>query len=226
MFRRGQRRPDRDAIGGTPGKDVVGVLVVGVGAVLFVGILVAVLGAVFFGDEGETVEESSWAEKPSDELSYTGFPITFKAEGRPFITVTNGDDGYGELRQRFGEGSHEVDVTKWEEVMEVLGWEFTPEERVRATRWAKQWSHWDNVEAIEEDIESFRADGRIDADDVVYLCAHHGSWQAQLKSARDYVRDFRQIDPDKVAAVPGLQRLEERAVTLLDLIEEAEAACG
>ena len=226
MFRRGQRRPDRDAMGGTPGKDVVGMLVVGVGVVVLVGILVAVLSAVFFGGAGETVEEASRGEEKSDELSYTGLPIIFEAEGRPSITVTNRDDGYGELRHRFGEGSHEVDVKTWEEVMEALGWEFTQEERVQATRWAKQWSHWDNVDAIEEDIESFRADERIDADDVRYFCARHDSWHAQLKSARDYVREFRRIDPDKVAGVPGLQRLEERAVMLLDLIEEAEAACG
>ena len=57
----------------------------------------------------------------------------------PGITVKATNEGYEKVYTLVGgDGTYEVSAQRWQQIMDILGWEYTPTDRQRSTRWAEQ----------------------------------------------------------------------------------------
>ena len=73
------------------------------------------------------------------EIKASGKPIFVSAPNRPGITVKATNEGYEKVYALVGgDGTYEVSAQRWQQIMDILGWEYTPTDRQRSTRWAEQ----------------------------------------------------------------------------------------
>ena len=97
------------------------------------------------------------------------------------------------------------------------------EELRELARWREQFEvHWPNVNAFNDSIKTINADRIISKEESLHMCFALEQWEGQMTAARDYVKEYREVDPETVEKNPGLGRLEseaERALTLLNEIQ-------
>ena len=96
------------------------------------------------------------------------------------------------------------------------------ESKVRGARWVEQWDHWANVDAFVGSMEAISADRVVDKDESTRICFLLPQWESQLTAARDYVENYREVEPDMVKENPGLSNLQTEAERGLALLAEAE----
>ena len=106
-----------------------------------------------------------------------------------------------------------------------MGWGNNPTDEAKADRWQEQWGHWDNIEAFMDHIAAVNKDRVIDKTEMDRICFLQPQWEAQLTAARDYVKEYRRIDPEFVAKNSGLEKLEEEAERGLQVVIAAQHDC-
>ena len=91
-------------------------------------------------------------------------------------------------------------------------------------RWREQFEvHWPNVEAFGEVQHNFATDKTISKEEFEHICFVKQQWQDQLTGARDYVRDYREADPQTFNKnTEVLTNLETEAERGLHLLSKAE----
>ena len=163
---------------------------------------------------------------PSDSSSKTLFIWT---EGEPVLLVKPSAPGYDAARNLLkglptdNLGHYQVSRSMYERVENALGIEDTPADDARLERWKEQYIHHENVNAFIASTKGISGDRVIDKDESARICFLLPQWKSQLKSARDYVAEYRRVEPDTVRK-NGLDRLETRAEDGLALL--AEVKCG
>ena len=119
-------------------------------------------------------------------------------------------------------GSHHVSEAAYAEIQRILGRIPPFEELETVELWKEQWTHWENVDAFQAGTAAISEDKIIDKDESKHICFVLDQWIAQMTDARDYVQEFRVVDPETVEKNPGLGNLQyeaERALELLDQVE-------
>ena len=71
-------------------------------------------------------------------------------------------------------------------------------------------------------MKEISADRVIDKDESARICFLLDQWSTQMEEARDYVVNFRNVDPDTVEKNPGLGNLQTEAERGLALLTEVE----
>lgn len=159
-------------------------------------------------DAPASTEPIAPTEAKPPTLITSGKPIFISAPNKPGITVQSHNDGYEDVYKLVGgDGSHQVSQQRWQQVMDILGWGMTPIDEARNNRWREQWDHWDNIDAFTDEMAKISADGTIYKDEMTVLCANLSKWKNEMRAARDYVNEYRRIDPDTVAKNGGLAKL-------------------
>ena len=69
------------------------------------------------------------------------------------------------------------------------------------------------------------ADRVVDETEMDRICYLQQQWEAQITAARDYVQEYRRIEPDVVEKNPGLQDLEDEAERSLEIVMEVKQIC-
>ena len=81
----------------------------------------------------------------------------------------------------------------------------------------------DNVYAFLTAISAIAADRIVDEEEARQICFALPQWRAQLTEARDYVKEYRRVEPEMVnEPLNGLQTLEKQAEEGLALLNEAD----
>lgn len=161
----------------------------------------------------------------------SGKTIYVSAPNKPMILVEPDNAGYQRAYNLLGgDGSHRVSTDRWLEVMDALGWGTPTAEddariEVEAARWKEQWRHWDNVNAFKDSMADVSADRVVDETEMDRICYLQQQWEAQITAARDYVQEYRRIEPDVVEKNPGLQDLEDEAERALEIVMETKQIC-
>ena len=156
----------------------------------------------------------------------TRISIVVDAPGRQGIIVEPHLSQYEQVYEiTGGDGSQTVAVQEWERIMELFGrprGEMTHEEKTRHDRWRQQFEvHWPNIDAFQEKIDTINLDQVIDREESKEFCFLKPQWTVQFTSAKEYVENYRQVEPNTVAQNPGLSNLESEAVRALKLLDEA-----
>ena len=98
----------------------------------------------------------------------------------------------------------------------------TEENIARVAHWNKQWEHWENVDAFQENTTSISEDHIIDKEESQHICFALDQWTTQMTEAITYVQDYRKADPQTVEKNPGLGNLEHEANRALELLNQIE----
>ena len=159
--------------------------------------------------------------------------LSVSTDGQPMILIIAGGPGYDAAKKILtdvpsepmgGVAAYEVDFNTYERVKDALDIRVSSDDEARLERWKKNFDHWDNVNAFAAIINEVSADGTTDMNERTLICSLSPQWKSQLISARDYVEDYREVEPDTVEKNPNLENLQieaERALTLLVGIEES-----
>ena len=194
----------------------------------FVGVSVAVLVVAVLMACGATGGEP---DAEDAELVPQGRTIYVNAADRPMIKVSRENPGYQQVFQFLnGDGSHEVSDERWLQVLDILDWATATPEReatldAEEARWQERQVHSANVSAFLDKMDSFNTDRVIDRTELDEICFLRAQWEDQLTAARDYVRQYRRDDPDRVTELSGLGSLQERAEQGLETVKLAGSAC-
>ncbi len=165
------------------------------------------------------------------ELVPQGRSIYVNAADRPMIIVSPENPVYQQVFQFLnGDGSHEVSDERWLQVMDILGYATSTPEReatldAEEARWKERKVHHANIFAFLDKMDSFNTDRVIDRTELDEICFLRAQWEDQLTAARDYVRQYRRDDPDRVTELSGLGSLQERAEQGLETVKLAGSAC-
>ena len=94
--------------------------------------------------------------------------------------------------------------------------------QAKQPRWKEQFDHWANVDAFNANMQGISADRVIDNEESTRICFLLSQWESQLSSARDYVVNYRRVEPSTVENNPGLGNLQTEAERGLELLAEIE----
>ena len=79
--------------------------------------------------------------------------------------------------------------------------------------WLKRRGYVDTYIEIFTEWNSYVADGELSNREMGLICAKRLTWERQLAEIRDYVRDFRELDPKTVnEPMNGLLTLEQDSI--------------
>ena len=95
-------------------------------------------------------------------------------------------------------------------------------DKAAGVRWRAQFKvHWPNVDAFHASMSAISADRIISKDESAHICFALDQWIDQMTAARDYVRNYREVDPETVenSGLPNLESEAERALVLLNEVE-------
>ena len=155
-------------------------------------------------------------------------PLHVKSGDLPGLLITSDAPGYEAVKDKL-QGveadsalTHRVSLEMYEEIKVMLGIEDNPEDEARIARWKEQWDHWPNIDAFKANVEAFTADRVIDREELDRICFVMPQWEKQLRAARDYVVNYRQVEPDTAEENPGLGNLEAEAERGLALLANTE----
>ena len=151
--------------------------------------------------------------------------IVVDAPGKQVIIVKPSSNQYEQVYAiTGGDGSQTVTIQEWVRIMELFGrpgGEMTHDEKIRHARWRQQFEvHWPNIDAFQGKIDTINLDRVIDREESKEFCFLKPQWVVQFTSAKEYVENYRQVEPDMVAQNPGLSNLESEAVRALKLLDE------
>ena len=121
-----------------------------------------------------------------------------------------------------GFGAYYVSDEAYAEVQRKLGLLPPPEEIDKAERWKEQWEHRKNINAFQASTASISEDRIIDKTESQHVCFALDQWTTQMTDARDYVQEFREIDPETVEKNPGLGNVQHEAERALELLNQVE----
>ena len=96
------------------------------------------------------------------------------------------------------------------------------DDKERQARWVEQWDHWANVDAFAASMKEINADRVIDKDESARICFLLDQWTTQMEEARDYVVNYRKVEPDTVEKNSGLGNLQTEAERGLALLAEVK----
>ena len=148
-------------------------------------------------------------------------PIFISAPGKHGITVQTGSPLYDQVRSIVGgDGHHSVTVRKWEQIMALAGG-VSAEDEARVERWMERTSHWRNIDVFTAIMNDINADRVIDEAEGKRICLLLPKWEAQLVAARDYVEEYRRVEPETVRRNLGLGDLEDAANKGLEVVSRA-----
>ena len=153
--------------------------------------------------------------------------IIVDAPGKQMIIIPPEVSQYDQVyRIAGGDGRRTVTVQEWEQIMQIFGRPrggMTSEEKIRHDRWREQFNvHWPNIDAFNAKITAINQDRVVDPEESRMVCFLKPQWTAQLTAAKEYVGNYRRVDPDTVAENPGLSNLQAEADRGLDLLKELE----
>ena len=97
--------------------------------------------------------------------------------------------------------------------------------KAKQGRWVEQQEHWKNVDAFSAGVAEINADRVIDRAEHQDMCFKVAQWRDQLEAAREYVQEYREVEPGTVTRTPGLQRLESQVEQGLAVVRELEPTC-
>ena len=149
------------------------------------------------------------------------------AEGVPVLIIKPNAEGYSAARAELNHvpaetpGVYRVNRQTYERLEAALGLEDDPEDEARLARWKERTEHWANVNAFLSSVKAISADRVIDKEESARICQLMPQWQAQLSAARDYVVNYRNVEPDTVEK-NGLGILENEANRGLNLLFETK----
>ena len=120
--------------------------------------------------------------------------------------------------------SYRVDDDLYYEIEAILFAHYgtpTVEDVTSLERWKKRTYHWDNIDAFNASVASISADRVIDLEESRQICYVLEQWTTQLEEARDYVIEFRRVEPEFVnEPLNGLTKLESEANRGLELLHQ------
>ena len=157
--------------------------------------------------------------------------LSVSADGQPTLLITAEWSGYDDAKEILsgvpsepmgGVAAYEVDSGTYEKVRDALDIQISPEDEARWARWKENFDHWDNVNAFMVSINEISADRVIDANELARICFVLPQWKSQLTAARDYVENYREVEPDTVEMNPNLGNLQREAERALTLLGETE----
>ena len=87
--------------------------------------------------------------------------------------------------------------------------------------WLKRRGYVDTYIEIFTEWNSYVSDGELSNREMGLICAKRSTWERQLAEIRDYVRDFRELDPKTVnEPMNGLLTLEQDSIAAISLLRE------
>ena len=95
-------------------------------------------------------------------------------------------------------------------------------DKAAGVRWQAQFKvHWPNVDAFHASMSAISEDRIIDKSESQHICFALDQWVDQMTAARDYVQNYREVDPETVenSGLPNLESEAERALALLNQTE-------
>ena len=157
--------------------------------------------------------------------------LQVSTDGQPLLLIEAGGSGYDAAKEILsgvpsepigGIAAYKVDSSTYEKVKDVLDIQISPEDEARWARWKENFDHWDNVNAFMVSVNEISADRVIDANELARICFVMPQWKSQLTAARDYVENYREVEPDTVEKNPNLGNLQREAERALTLLGETE----
>ena len=164
----------------------------------------------------------------SDASETSSKTLFVSTEGEPVLIIKPSARGYDAARNLLkglptdNPGQYRVSRSVYESVEKALGIDDTPEDDARLERWKEQYVHHENVNAFIASTKGISADRVIDKNESARICFLLPQWESQLKSAHDYVVNYRNVEPDTVEKNPGLGNLQTEAERGLALLTEIE----
>ena len=199
-------------------------LVVTIMGALLAGVVTLTAACSSTSNQGMGTSQLSRAANSGPAVS--GTLITVSSPDRPLVLVRPDDPEYAEVYELLGsDGRHEVSREGWQQVMDIMGYEYGPTEEAETARWQQRLDHWDNIEAFKARILKINDDRVIDRAELDSMCFLSAQWKAQLVAARDYVKDYREDDPELVERNKGLQNLETEAEAALRVVSSVIESC-
>ncbi len=92
-------------------------------------------------------------------------------------------------------------------------------------RWYEREEHWASVDDYNAYVNRFMADGVASLDEFIDACITLPQWEKKLTAARDYVIEYRRVDPHTVE-VNHLSDLQQLAEIGLQTVAETKTACA
>ncbi len=148
--------------------------------------------------------------------------IIVNTPGQAGLIIEPGASAYDQAYEILGgDGPQEATLEQWNMIRAFF--QLTPEEEARSDRWRAQFDvHWPNVDAFNERMAAISEDRVIDEAESKALCFLKDQWVYQLTAAKEYVENYREVEPETVADNPGLGNLELAAIRGLGLLDEVE----
>ena len=125
--------------------------------------------------------------------------------------------------------SYILPLDKYREVEAILGATPTPvlseQERRTTELWQEAVKHWEIIDAFVASLQAVNADRVIDLEESRDLCYKAPQWREQMTAVRQYVADYREVDPETVAETPRIHKLETEAYRAMEIVVELEKEC-
>ena len=144
-----------------------------------------------------------------EEASPTRIPTTPPLSGKEFIDMTT--EEYEAWLHKAGRSDEQI----------ALAMQNFEEDKASTLRWQEQFKvHWPNVEAYFASMETIGVDRIIDETEWNHICWSQDQWRTQLTDAMDYVRAYRDDEPDtytkNAVMLDHLENEAKRGLTLVD----------
>ena len=175
-----------------------------------------------------TNDEEGVEDRP-DKAASGQANISVKAPGKPQWIIEPSTRRYDDIRVFLSDypqddfGTYLLTVSAFEEMETKFDMRLPPEEVERGRRWREQFEvHWPNIDAFQASIEAVNDDRIVDEEESRHICFARQQWTTQMTEARDYVQEYREVEPQTVEQAPSLRNLEseaERASSLLAKVE-------
>ena len=103
--------------------------------------------------------------------------------------------------------------------------ELSSYEQLQRMRW--QW-HFDKITILADiraTLRDINEDGRADHEELTKWCWKTGIWSGDLSAIKEYMLEYRRLEPQTVLANPTLQELESEADRWEGAVLEFERGC-
>ena len=175
------------------------------------------------------VNDAEVAEVRQDKTDFDQVTVSMKAPGKPQWNIEPSARRYHDIRVFLSDypqdkfGTYLLPVSAFEEMESRFDMILPPEEIERGRRWREQFEvHWPNIDAFQASTAAISADRIIDREESRHTCFAHEQWTTQMTEARDYIREYREVEPQVVEQNPGLRNLEREAERALGLLAKVE----
>ena len=118
-------------------------------------------------------------------------------------------------------------LDKYREVQAILGTAppLSEQEGQITELWREAQDHWEFIDAFRASMFEVNADRVIDLQESKDLCYKAPQWREQMTAVREYVSEYREVEPETVAETPRIHLLETEADKAMEIVEELERQC-